>query len=134
MRYLSIILVVACTPALACNKEMISVDGDWSFEPVTLENGSVVTKVDYTYRYHGTLAFERIDGVILFADANDDPLAVFDLEEDAGLKPGEAHHVTFNYAGADTHERFAKVDREDVTANSCVRYIVYANGDLKTFR
>ncbi|MFC5385196.1 hypothetical protein ACFPLB_04350 [Aquamicrobium segne] len=132
MRILFAAVVMAASPAIACNTEMISVQDNWTAENLRSEGDTVFTKIDLTYQYDGTQPYRMIDGSIRFRDATGSAIASLGLNRDDALAPGETSSLSITSFGPDL-PRLATVNRSEIEVTTCVRTIIYEDGTKETF-
>lgn len=124
------VLVLAGTPAMACNADFIAVD-EWSIKE---RRGEPPTgaEVDISYRLVGDKAYRLIDGSFLFADALGMDLGRIAIPRTSPLKPDQAGTDHGVYLSTQLMMA-ARMNPEDVRVTTCVRAVIYDDGTKEEF-
>jgi hypothetical protein len=131
MRLMFVILGCAALvgPAhAACNKDLLVVE-DWSITAVDAETN----ELSYTVRSTSDKAIRMVDGQLGFKDALGETIGPLNIERDAAI-PAKGTFSDKGLWGPFTFERLLKLKKDETTAYTCVRAILYEDGTKEEFK
>lgn len=124
-------LLSGASPAIAqCRDDLVTVT-KWDaalIEPAPSLRMTIVMSVQIS----GDRPVRMIDGLITFRDVLGNRIASMQMEPDKMLTPGEDHLYSSQW-GANTFERLLDLEPADVTVETCVNGLVYADGEVAKF-
>lgn len=130
MRTVLLIVMMAATPAMACDSDFIVVQ-DWQVK--NIERGSFPgPEADVHYRLTGDKGVRMIDAAIRFEDALGKRIASIAVERDKRLSPGITARLVGFYPGSEL-SRIPNMEREDVMVTTCTRAVIYDDGTKEEF-
>lgn len=129
MRAIVVAMMLATTPAMACNEQLFEVT-DWTASAAP-DGNSVQTEVEIEMQFVGDRGYRMIQAGIIFEDALNNALVTVPLDRDRSRQPSEA----FTQRGLFTarSSRISEINPDDVTYRTCVWSIVYDDGEVQRF-
>jgi hypothetical protein len=112
----------------ACNADMLTMTS-WSIKPIDAQGNELKVTLNYT----GTRAVKMIDASFGFRDALGGHIASAAIDRDAKIGAGAAY-VQTGLWGPYTFERLLKLDHADVQPFTCVKSVLYADGQKEEFK
>lgn len=132
MRFVLAVAMMAATPAMACNTEMLTIEDGWTVEEVDSFAGFRNAGLSLIYTNAGDRAFRLIDATVQFQDALGAGIGSIQFDRDTGLAPGESAALEGTYAG-DNLLRLNSMNPDDIVITTCVRSVVYVDGKREEF-
>lgn len=124
------VLVLAGTPAMACNDQFIEIE-NWEVTAIWSGIG-VGANVAIDYRLKGDRGYRLIDARIHFEDALGMDLNSVVIPRDVPVAAGETVKHRQRYKDARLM-MISRLQPDDVKVTSCVRAVVYDDGTKEEF-
>lgn len=129
--YLMTAVLMLASPAFAAScpgsSEVVSVT-EWAIEPL---DGST-NLLTVTVRNDAPAPIRMIDGSVGFSDALGASIASYAIDRDASIPIGGTFTQEGRW-GPYTFERLLKLRKDEVTAWTCVRAVLYEDGTKEQF-
>lgn len=114
--------------AMACSNELLAVT-DWSIKPID----SDTNELTWTVKSASGKPIRMIDAQLGFRDALGGHIASLAIDRDAQIPAGGTYSGDGKW-GPYTFERLLNLKREEVTAFTCVRSVLYDDGTKEEFK